>query len=67
VDEEAIACAGLQSQKNNNILKIKFVLTLYRSYLKPYCTGRKTAFFQCPFKCIGQQERFTAFRPARDV
>jgi len=25
-------------------------LTLCRSYLKPYCTGRKTAFFQQAFK-----------------
>jgi hypothetical protein len=42
-------------------------LTLYRTYLKPYCTVRKTAFFQRPFKCIGEQERFRAFRPALDI
>jgi hypothetical protein len=43
------------------------ILTLCHSYLKPYCTGRKTAFFQWVFKLIGQQERFGAFRPAWDI
>jgi hypothetical protein len=44
------------------------ILTLCRSYLKPYCMGRKTAFFfSGHLVYILQQERFRAFRPARDI
>jgi hypothetical protein len=50
-----------------HIYRLIYTLTLFRSYLKPYCMGRKNAFFQRPFKCIGQQERFRAFRPTRDI
>jgi CDGSH-type Zn-finger protein len=40
------------------------VLTLCRSYLKPYCMGRKTVFFSGHLIYILKQERFRAFRPA---
>ena len=32
------------------LLVVTLRLTLSRSYLKPYCMGRKTAFFQRAFK-----------------
>jgi hypothetical protein len=40
-----------------HLLALPATLTLCGSYLKPYCMGRKTAFFQQAFKCIGNQER----------
>jgi hypothetical protein len=43
-------------------------LTLCHSYLKPYCMGRKNVFFfSGHLKCIGQLERFRAFRLAWDI
>jgi CDGSH-type Zn-finger protein len=43
-------------------------LTLCRSYLKPYCMGRKAAFFFSGHLIyILKQERFRAFRPAGDI
>jgi hypothetical protein len=43
-------------------------LTLCHSYLKPYCTGRKTVFFFSRHLIyILKQEHFRAFRPAGDI
>jgi hypothetical protein len=54
---------------NKYNIKAWLLLTLCRSYLKPYCMGRKTAFFQRAFTVIYilQQEHFRAFRPAWDI
>jgi hypothetical protein len=51
------------------VVKTSFIyLTLCRSYLKPYCMGRKTVLFSAGHLIYTiKQERFTAFRPAGGV
>ena len=48
--ERVIGCTVRRSVTLFTILYTYIKLTLCRSYLKPYCMGRKAAFFQQAFK-----------------
>jgi hypothetical protein len=51
-------------QLNRSYTALNPLLLLFKALLH----GQKDCiFFQWAFKCIGQQERFRAFRPARDI
>jgi CDGSH-type Zn-finger protein len=60
-EDTAVVLLFLESTQNA-------VLNLCRSFLKPYCKGRKTVFFFSGHLIyILKQERFRAFRPAGGV